>query len=208
MARCPPGVICIENMTIIIVCIVLAVCFLFFQIKINPAIMNTAEPTTQVSTNTPSPPQSKGLFPRPSYSISNISSDVLLNPYTAPVRDDRFVPSDSSDPRGIPINVATRGVGGNTPYRQIGLLTRINGPETMLPLMGRPLYSNRSKWQFYTISDKNNMLKLPVTNKGKSCTSEYGCDDLSNGDSVFVEGYNDAFKVTMYENNVLQYIPY
>ena len=208
MGRCPQGVICIENMTLVITLIVLAVCFLFFQIKIKPQQTNTGISNTSNNSTTTNNEQSKGLFPKPSYSISNVSSDILLNPYAAPLRDNRFVPSDSSDPRGIPINIATRGVGSNTPYRQIGILTRINGPETILPLMGRPLYSNRSKWQFYTISDKNNMIKLPVTNKGKSCTSEYGCDDLSNGDSVYVEGYNDAFKVTMYENNVLQYIPY
>ena len=40
------------------------------------------------------------------------------------------------------------------------------------------------------------MIKLPVVNRGKSCTGEYGCDNLQNGDTVYVEGYNDAFKAT------------
>jgi hypothetical protein len=84
----------------------------------------------------------------------------------------------------------------------------VNGPETILPLMGRPLFTNRDKWQFYTMSDKNNSIKLPVTNAGKSCTGEYGCDNLYNGDTVYVEGYNDAFKVTMYDNAVMKYIPF
>ena len=30
-------------------------------------------------------------------------------------------------------------------------------------------------------------LKLPVIFNGKSCTGDYGCDDLSNGDIVYVE---------------------
>jgi hypothetical protein len=84
----------------------------------------------------------------------------------------------------------------------------MNGKETMLPLMGRPLHTNRNKWQFYTMSDRFNSLKLPVSRNGRSCTNEYGCDDLNNGDSVFVEGYNDAFKVTIYDNNQPRYIPY
>ena len=74
--------------------------------------------------------------------------------------------------------------------------------------MGRELYANRDKWQYYTMSDQNNSVKLPVSSNGKSCTGEYGCDSLSNGDTVYLEGYNDAFKVTMYENNVMQYIPF
>ena len=58
------------------------------------------------------------------------------------------------------------------------------------------------------MSDKNNSVKLPISLKGKSCTNEYGCDCLYNGDSVYVEGYNDSFKVTMYDNDNPQYIPF
>ena len=52
------------------------------------------------------------------------------------------------------------------------------------------------------------MIKLPLTYKGRSCTNEYGCDKLYNGDTVYVEGYNDAFKTTVYENDIMRYIPY
>ena len=129
----------------------------------------------------------------------------MLDPYVPPLRDNRFL-VPGRDVRGaIPINVPTQGV--DTNYRQVGLLTRINGQETILPLMGRPTITNRDKWNFYSMSDKNNAIKLPITNAGKSCTSEYGCDNLYNGDTVYVEGYNDAFKVTMYDNNTIRYIP-
>ena len=84
----------------------------------------------------------------------------------------------------------------------------MNSPEMILPLMGRPLYVSRDKWNFYTMKDSNNMVKLPITHKNKSCTNEYGCDNLYNGDTVYVEGYNDTFKVTIYDNQVMQYIPY
>ena len=108
--------------------------------------------------------------------------------------------------RGIPINIRTQSF--DTAYRQVGILTRINGTETILPIMGRPLHANRNKWQFYTMSDRNQNLKLPLSNGGKSCTGEYGCDNLTSGDNVYVEGYNDAFKVTSYENSVMRYIPF
>jgi hypothetical protein len=91
-------------------------------------------------------------------------------------------------------------------YTQVGILTK-NG--MILPLMGRRNMSRRDKWQYYTISNTGNLnTKLPVSVKGKSCTSEYGCDEIMNGDSIYVEGYNDTFKTTVYENNVFSYIPY
>ena len=142
---------------------------------------------------------------RANYGVSNAQGDVLLNPYVPPMRDDRV----TLDVRGpvVPINVSTQGT-ANAEYRQVGILTRISGPETILPLMGRPIFRNRDKWQFYTISEKNNFIKLPISVKGRSCTNEYGCDNVYTGDTVYVEGYNDAFKVTAYENTVMQYLPY
>jgi hypothetical protein len=130
-----------------------------------------------------------------------LMGDVLLNPYQAPLRDDRYFPTIMGGM--LPINVPTQSV--NTTYRQIGILTR---GDTILPLMGKPLFTNRDKWNFYTMNDKNNMIKLPLSNKGKSCTNEFGCDNIYNGDSVYVEGYNDAFKATVYDNQVMQYIPF
>ena len=57
------------------------------------------------------------------------------------------------------------------------------------------------------MNDKSNAIKLPMSHNGKSCTNEYGCDELSSGDTVYVEGYNEAFKVTIYENSHPRYIP-
>ena len=58
------------------------------------------------------------------------------------------------------------------------------------------------------MNDKNHMIKLPISKNGRSCTGEYGCDDLMNGDTVFVEGYKDTFSVTIYESNLPRYIPF
>jgi len=212
--KCQPGVLCIENVTLTFIVGILGVILFFVYFKGNNnkdaeydyGIRGGRRPTEFIS-NTEINVRENGLFPMPSYSYSNTPDDILLNPYQAPLRDDRvFNNMRGGDPRGMPINVPTQSV--DTTYRQIGILTRINGPETILPLMGRPLFTNRDKWNFYTMSDKNNMIKLPVVNRGKSCTGEYGCDNLQNGDTVYVEGYNDAFKVTSYDNNQMRYIPY
>ena len=198
--KCPPGVICVENVTILFILIVIAGIYLLFNKRQSNNIQREKIVIKDDSSSL------FGLFPKPNFSFSNLSSDVLLNPYQPPLRDDRVFRTDMNDPRGVPINISTRAV--DAEYRQVGILTRIGGPEMILPLMGRPLYTSRDKWNFYTMSDQNSMVKLPITYKNKSCTNEYGCDNLYNGDTVYVEGYNDTFKVTMYDNQVMRYIPY
>jgi len=217
MSRCPPGVICFENFTFTFVIIALFVIIYFVynrqfgsngmkqqhnmnisNAESNSGLSNTANIGIDVSSLF-------GLFPRPSYSFSNVQNDVLMNPYAPPLKDERVIMTN--DVRGgIPININTRAV--DTNYRQLGLLKRMNGQEMLLPLMGRPLYVGRDKWQYYTMSDSNNQIKLPVSFKSKSCTSEYGCDEISNGDTVYVDGLNATFQVTMYDNATMRYLPF
>jgi hypothetical protein len=74
--------------------------------------------------------------------------------------------------------------------------------------MGRPLFTNRDKWQYYSTSNQNNSVKLPVSRSGRSCSNEYGCDKLYTGDTVYIEGVNEAYRVTVYDNNVIRYLPF
>jgi len=194
--RCPPGVICIENITIVFALIVLGFVVLFLKIQ----HQKLKSPMKQVLI------KEQG---NQNLSFGKLSgpNDILNDPYQAPLKDESVFPKTAPDPRGIPINIPTQSV--DTTYRQVGILTRKNGNgENILPLMGRPLFTNRDKWNFYTMTDKNNMIKLPITHKGRSCTGEYGCDNMYNGESVYVEGYNDAFTVTIYDNQVMRYIPF
>ena len=213
MSRCPPGVICFENFTFTFVIIAL---FVIIYIVYNRQFgsngskqqhnMNISNTGSNMGSNIGIDVSSLfGLFPRPSYSFSNVQKDVLMNPYAPPLKDERVIMTN--DVRGgIPININTRAV--DTNYRQVGLLKRMNGQEMLLPLMGRPLYVGRDKWQYYTMSDSNNQIKLPVSFKSKSCTSEYGCDEISNGDTVYVDGINATFQVTMYDNATMRYLPF
>ena len=195
--RCPPGVLCIENVTLVIISIIIVSILIYVKLKTPEQI---AHPTEKIII---AKSESSGYDVRPGFGFSQ-QNDVLMNPYTPPLRDDRVVMS--TGPPSIPINIPTQSV--DSTYRQVGILTRVNGEEMILPLMGKPLFTNRDKWNFYTMSDKNAMIKLPVSNKNKSCTNEYGCDNIYNGDTVYVEGYNDAFKATIYDNNVMRYIPF
>ena len=215
MSKCPPGVICFENFTFLYVIIAVGIMLYLFYIRqesVNTNANTKMNTNNAVQHNNMSDSHSYsgissmfGIFPRPNYSFSNVQNDVLMNPYTPPLKDERVIMSN--DVRGgVPININTRAV--DTSYRQIGLLKRMNGEETLLPLLGRPLYVGRDKWQYYTMNDSNNQLKLPVSFKSKSCTSEYGCDEISNGDTVYVDGINATFQATIYDNATMRYIPF
>ena len=145
----------------------------------------------------------------PSYPYTNLPGDVLLNPYVPPLSDNRYlVPNIPYIPPGtLPINISTNVGAVNTSYRQVGILTATHSKGKILPLLGRPVFTNRDKWQYYTMSDQNNSVKLPVSQNGKSCTNEYGCNRLYDGDTVYVEGINQPYKATIYDNDTIRYIP-
>ena len=196
---CPPGFICVENMSITLVIIIFLLAFIVYL----KFIANNSASDQQVVYV-----EEKKNFMQNMPSLHTIMhSNILQNPFSPPLKQNRYFDTASSDIRGgVPINVPTRGF--RDEFKQVGILTRDMGKETILPIMGRRLYTNNSKWQYYTMTDKSNSIRLPMSHNGKSCTSEYGCDELMNGDVVYVEGYKDAFKVTIYENSEPRYIPY
>ena len=209
MKRCPPGVICIENITIILILVIIVAIGYYIYIRTG----KTGKQEINVSTNIEQRPNNMplGYFGiTPSYPYNNMPKDILQNPYDAPLKDERYFVSGSNyiPPNAMPINVSTSAV--DTTYRQLGILTPLNGSskDSILPLMGRPLFTRRSKFNYYTISNQHNNVKLPISVNGKSGLSEVGVDEIFNGDTVYVEGNNEAFKVTIYESETIKYLPF
>ena len=206
-SRCPPGVVCIENITLGVSILVTLLAIWFYY---RNHVVGKRAPQLFAWTASAPPsviPTSCGTcpFPRatPAASATNGPNDVYLNPYAAPLRDG--TPCGPPSPPGVPINIRTRGV--DVAYRQVGILTQDSGKDLILPLMGRPLEPGRDKWNFYTMAGNQAQVKLPVKSRGRNCTSEYGCDDLTTGDHVSVEGYGGQFKATIYENESPRYLP-
>lgn len=220
--KCPPGVICIENVSMFFILVVVFIVGYLIYISLKPVNVNNnqriviQERQEERNYNTGQGLGGGGgffgLFSRPNYSYSNLPGDVLMNPYVPPLRDERYlVPQLAMAPPGrVPINISTNPGAVDTAYRQMGILTPLNGSSSdkILPLMGRPLFTNRDKWQYYTMSDQNNSVKLPIKFKGRNASNEYGVDKIYNGDVVYVEGYQKAFKVTEYENDTIKYLPF
>lgn len=154
--------------------------------------------TTTTTTNKPTTNNIPSFFSlHQNLGNNNNNNDPLTNPYIPPLRNTDQIRYDLRP-------IATQST--NLEYKQIGILTR--GDKEILPLMGRRKTS-RYKWQYYTIiggGNGNLQTKLPVSVNGKSCTGEYGCDEIYNNDTVYVEGYKDIFVATIYENNSFEYV--
>lgn len=135
----------------------------------------------------------------PNYPYNNMPVDLIRNPYMPPLRDERYL---------VPINVPTNIGAVDTTYRQLGILTPLNGQkkDNILPLMGRPLFVNRNKWQYYAISNQHNNVKLPLLVKGRTALTDTGVDEIYTGDTVYTEGYNEPFQVTLYDNDTIRYL--
>jgi hypothetical protein len=209
--KCIPGVFCIENMTLFMMVLTVVILFYLYYTLIVKIDKGSSKDTNVIVLSP--------LNANSGMTIGGVSSRTILDPYGPPLRNDGvYFPRDSADVRGsipitgirgsIPINMETRGT--DMEYTQVGILTKSKGNEPLiLPLMGRKPMTGRDKWQYYTVSNTGFMnTKLPVSSNGKSCTGEYGCDILNNGDNVYVEGYDSTFRATIYENSQFRYIPY
>ena len=206
--KCIPGLICVENMTLFVL--------LILSISVGYLYYKQFGGTNSSNSNRSSSRYSSIPFAQPS-SVPTLAVD-MQSPYIPPLNtvDVRgpveLPPTPSPVVVGIPVNIRTSSA--NTQYRQIGILTKNVKNENeplILPLFGRNLLNGRDKWQYYTMANSGGVAfnaKLPISVNGRSCTSEYGCDSISNGDTVYVEGYDDTFRATIYENATLNYIPY
>jgi len=108
----------------------------------------------------------------------------------------------------LPINIPTRGESGT--YSQVGILTAPdeNNP-TVLPLYGKPTYPGSSKWLYYTSTDKQPTVKIPLKNKDRDCSGDQGCDEIQVQDKINIPAYaNKEFDVNIYKMDTLRYIPH
>lgn len=209
--KCIPGVFCIENMTLFILLFVflILILLLFFTIRSLNATSYKRDTSDASDTSVKSIVSSTtNSFVYPSIDLAR--NDVFNDPYYPPLKDNVFTPFFS----GIPINIETRPTYNST-FNQVGILTTgvdvasTDSGRLILPIFGRNLSTNRDKWQYYTLSNSGNISsKLPIRVKGKDGMKEYGVDEIYDGDSVFVQGYNDNFIATVYDTRIPSYIPF
>ena len=229
MKKCSPGVICIETTTMIFTLLIVFSILWLLYLSINESYIqntqsqkNVYEPSTTNQTNTN---MYWGVIPRflPSWPYNNLVNlfnhrprDIVRNPYVPPLRDERYNVFVGNSIEGVPrpsnLYPISTNVGSivNSTYRQVGMLTPMNqsSDNNIISLMGRPVHTSRDKWQYYSISNQQNAIKLPLSVNGRSAMTEYGVDRLSADDTVYVEGINQPHRVTMYDNDSIQYLPF
>ena len=93
-------------------------------------------------------------------------------------------------------------------YQHIGLLTANEDDKEpiVLPLFARKVINNRDRWQYYTATDKNNMMRLPLVYQNMNCDEDIGCREIYDGDKVTIEIYRGRiFTATIYKTDTPKY---
>ena len=104
--KCPKGVFCIENTTLVfLIIITILMCGFLYYTYFNPNKVKKRK-------------------------IKNKHINLLMNPLEPPLKNADYFPDVD---KGLPINIQTRG--GSSEYRQLGILTRTDGKENILPLI-------------------------------------------------------------------------
>lgn len=106
--------------------------------------------------------------------------------------------------RIIPINIRTRGY--PTEYQQIGILINIIDKDDIKPLYGRQTYRGSNQWNYYTSTDTDLAIKIPISLKGKKCTDEHGCQEIYENENIDING--KQYKMEKYSNDEFRYIPF
>lgn len=96
----------------------------------------------------------------------------------------------------------------NQDYQQIGILTanETDKEPIVLPLLAKRVNNNRDRWNYYTATDKNNMMRIPIKHRNIDCDDNIGCIEINDGDNLNIEIYKGrVFTATIYKKQSPQY---
>ena len=95
----------------------------------------------------------------------------------------------------------------NHEYQQVGILTSNDDNEPIiLPLLSKRANNHRDRWNYYTTTDKNTMLRLPISYNNMKCDDDIGCNEIYDGNTLNIEMYKGkTFTATIYKKQTLLY---
>jgi hypothetical protein len=97
---------------------------------------------------------------------------------------------------------------GSSQYQQVGILTSEEADKEpiVLPLFGRKLENRSDRWQYYTATDKNNLMRIPLSYQNRDCEDDIGCSEIYSGDKLQVSIYQGrTFTATVYRTDAPKY---
>lgn len=110
-------------------------------------------------------------------------------------------PIEISERNIAPVNISTRGPEGIP--QQVGVLYKIFGNlNEIYPLFGRKRFPNGDTWDYYTMVGADGNVKVPIHTKRR------GNNELGTNDVITIAGNTAKFRVTMFDHDFPQYIPY
>ena len=188
MARqqCPKGTICF-SWSMFSVLIILAV-FLFIMLRSMSFIGNPSVIYQQLQ-QLQSQPRPAAPEPRQHITVIAKGGDNRYTHAPEAIRRPMF---------GQLPSIATRG--GYGEYQQLGVIERKDG--TYYPLFGRRTHHS-DKFNYYTRTDTYNPVQLPVNFNKRDCTDDNGCNEVSDGDNIRING-NEEAKVKLYTSSIMQ----
>ena len=178
---CPPGILCITPSLILLVVILAILLIYIYNEYINKKqVIYNIEPSQQKEQQQP----------------------IYIN--VSRGGDDRYTraPEPTQNYYGL-TSVATRGVPDN--YQSMGVVKTSSGE--LLPLYGRRVASRSDRFNYYTRTDTNNPIPLPINFKRRDCQDDVGCEELFDGENVEISPTKQSGTVTSYRFNGPTYIP-
>ena len=198
MKVCPPGVFCITPGFFLVLFLLAAILFLVLRL-----------PTVPVSSTMPSILERKQ---DPVQLQIYQEAPVVNDRYTRPPRPQRFWDAGPELPPrggliapdgGYVFQEPTRGLPEQ--YQSMGVLKTNDGQ--LLPLYGRRTAYRSDRFNYYTRTDTNNPVPLPVSYKHKDCQDDIGCDELSSGDEISIIPTGQQANATIYRFDGPMYLP-
>jgi hypothetical protein len=94
-------------------------------------------------------------------------------------------------------------------YQQVGILTSNDSDSnepTILPLFSKRANNHRDRCNYYTTTDKNTMLRLPIRHDNMNCDDDIGCNEIYDGNTLYIEMYKGkTFTATIYKKQTPSY---
>ena len=201
---CPPGILCITPSLIILIAVILIGLIAFIYYVYNERNYASSREQRQM------PQQMPQQMPPISINVERGGDDRYtrapkpLRNWVSPVDLDGALPSlmPQFNSGTMPV-IPTRGL--PEAYQSMGIVTTSSGE--LLPLYGRRLASRSDRFNYYTRTDTNNPIPLPIRHKKRDCQDDVGCDELYDGDNVEISPTKQSGNVTIYRFNGPTYIP-
>lgn len=108
-------------------------------------------------------------------------------------------PVNISEQNIAPVNLTVRGF--DEGIRQVGTIQKVFGNENFIyPLFGRRKYRNDNKWEYF-VKFGNFGVILPIV-------PLRNYEELNTNDVVYIEGQKGKYRVTIYDDDIPQYLPF